>query len=142
MILWVTLLYDVQLSLIRWLSYFIDLQENRGQKIVKALAETGYYHLLFFAIEEPTNCAQVVTLILTAQQRQQLTDWLTFKQNIKSNELVPAEQARKILKTEYEKIKLEILESLAVNKPQEQMEIKSWLTKLIDKVLQIFKYQS
>ncbi|MBD2252881.1 serine/threonine protein kinase [Nostoc parmelioides] len=141
MILWVTLLYDVQLSLIRWLSYFIDLQENRGQKIVKALADTGYYHLLFFAIEEPTNCAQVVTLTLTAQQRQQLADWLAFKQNIKSNEFVSAEQARKILKTEYEKIKLEILENLAVNKPQEQMEIKSWLTKLIDKVLQIFKYQ-
>ncbi|MBD2345704.1 serine/threonine protein kinase [Anabaena subtropica] len=140
MILWVTVLYDIQISLIRWLSYFIDLQETRGQKIVKVLAETGYYHLLLFAIEEPTNCPQVVTLTLSAKQRQQLTDWLTTKEDIQSTELVAAEQAKNILKTEYEKIKLEILHNLAVNKPQEQIEIKNWFSKIIDKVLQIFKH--
>ncbi|BCL38184.1 serine/threonine protein kinase [Nostoc sp. MS1] len=138
MILWVTVLHDFQLSIIRWLSYFIDLQEVRGQKIVKALAETGYYHLLFFAIEEPHNCAQVITLTLSAKQRQQLIDWLTAQQNINTNEITTT-QAKNLLKTEYEKIKLEIMRNLAANKPQDQVEIKNWFAKLIDRVLQIFK---
>lgn len=140
MILWVTVLHNVQLSLIRWLSYFIDLQESRGQKIVRALADTGYYHLLFFPIEDPNNCAQVITLTLTAQQRQKLIDWLNSKQNIKPEQLVTTTQAKNSLKTEYEEIRLEIMRNLAANKPQEQVEIKSWFAKLIEQVLQIFKY--
>lgn len=140
MILWVTVLHDVELSLIRWLSYFIDLQESRGQSIVRFLADTGYYHLLFFALEEPKNCAQVITLTLTAQQRQQLIDWMTTNQNIEPDELVTTSQAKNILKTEYEEIRLEIMRNLTANKPQEQVEIKSWFAKLIEQVLQIFKH--
>ena len=76
MLLWVTVLYDAQISLTRWLSCFLDMKDNRGQKIVHSLAEKGYYHLLFFALEEPSTCVRVMTLILTAYQRQQLVDWL------------------------------------------------------------------
>ncbi|QLE58744.1 serine/threonine-protein kinase [Nostoc sp. TCL26-01] len=141
MILWVTVLCDSQISLVRWLSYFIDLTENNGQKILRVLAQTGYYHLLFFAIEAPNNCASVITLTLTAKQRQQLTDWLRIPQNTLSSELVSSDNAKSMLKAEYEKIKLEIMQNLAINKPQDNLEIKHWFSRLLKRVLQIFKNQ-
>lgn len=49
MLLWVTVLYDVQPSLTRWLPYFLDLKDTKSQNIARSLAEVGYYHLLFFS---------------------------------------------------------------------------------------------
>ncbi len=135
MLLWVTVLYDAQLSLTRWLSYFLDIKDHRGQKIVRVLADTGYYHLLFFALEEPTRCAHVMTLTLTAIQRQQLADSLAT--NLKANELISPEQAKNILKTEYEKVKLEIRQNLAVNPQFEKAGFKDWVSKLFERFLQL-----
>ena len=127
MILWTTVLYNANLPLTRWLSYFLDMKDSRGQKIVQILVETGYYHLLFFALEEPTNCAHVKTLTLTASQRQQLADWLELSQN--SPEVINDNQAKVILKAEYEKIKPEILRKLAVKNNNSKLNIKDWLFK-------------
>lgn len=135
MLMWVTVLYDAPLSLTRWLSYFLDMKDNRGQKIVRLLADTGYYHLLFFALEEPTRCTHVMTLTLTASQRQQLADWLMLNQ--KSHELISASQAKTLLKSEYEKLKLEILQKLSVNSPSEKIDFKTWMAQLFDRFLQI-----
>jgi serine/threonine protein kinase len=114
MLLWVTVLYDAQLSVTRWLSYFLDMKDIRGQKILRILSETGYYHLLFFSLEEPHNCAHVMTLTLTASQRQQIIDWLALNQE--SNEFISAKQAKIILKADYETRKPGILRKL-VTKP-------------------------
>ncbi|MFN6567502.1 serine/threonine-protein kinase [Dendronalium sp. ChiSLP03b] len=138
MLLWVTVLYDAQFSLTRWLSYFLDMKDSRGQKIIRILAETGYYHLLFFALEEPTRCAHVMTLTLTARQRQQLADWLAINHN--SNELISPNQAKIILKTEYEKLKLEILQNLAVNPQISKNSFRNWVSKLFDRFLQILAH--
>ncbi|MBE9051774.1 serine/threonine protein kinase [Nostocales cyanobacterium LEGE 11386] len=135
MLMWVTVLYNAPLSLTRWLSYFLDMKDNRGQKIVRLLADTGYYHLLFFALEEPTRCTHVMTLTLTASQRQQLADWLMLNQ--KSHELISAIQAKTLLKSEYEKLKLEILQKLSVNSLSEKIDFKTWMAQLFDKFLQI-----
>jgi eukaryotic-like serine/threonine-protein kinase len=135
MLLWVTVLYDAQLSLTRWLSYFLDIKDHRGQKIVRVLADTGYYHLLFFALEEPTRCAHVMTLSFTANQRQQLADYLATNQKL--NELISPDQARNILKAEYEKVKLEIRQNLAVNPQIAKAGFKDWVSKLFERFLQI-----
>jgi len=129
MLLWVTVLYDVQLSLTRWLSYFLDLKDNKGQKLVRSLAEAGYYHLLFFPLEEPNRCSHVMTLNLTASQRQQLTDWLDTSQ--KSDEFILPKQAKSILKVEYEKLKIDILQKLAVPQQSKKIWLKDWMKKYL-----------
>lgn len=138
MVLWVAVLYDARLSLIRWLSSFIDLTDNKGQKILRVLADTGYYHLLFFSLEEPDNSPQVITLTLTAKQRQQLVDWLNLAQNTPVN-TVTAEEAKVLLRREFEKIKLEIMQDLATSKQVDKFDAKNWLSQLITIFIQLFK---
>ncbi|MBW4479615.1 MAG: serine/threonine protein kinase [Tolypothrix brevis GSE-NOS-MK-07-07A] len=136
MILWTTVLYNANLPLTRWLSYFLDMKDTKGKKIVQRLAETGYYHLLFFAFEEPTNCAHVKTLTLTPSQRQQLAYWLELSQN--SPEVINSNQAKVILKAEYEKIKPEILRNLALNKNHNKLNVKHYLLKIFSKLVSFF----
>jgi eukaryotic-like serine/threonine-protein kinase len=135
MLLWVTVLYNSQLSLTRWLSYFLDLKDNRGERIVQILADKGYYHLLFFALEEPTQCAHVMTLTLSAKQKQQLTDWLELEQ--KSHEAIASEEAKTLLKSEYQKLKAEILQKLVEKQQIAKIGFRIWLSQLFDKFLQI-----
>ncbi|MBD6620114.1 serine/threonine protein kinase [Komarekiella sp. 'clone 1'] len=129
MLLWVTVLYDAQLSLTRWLSYFLDLKDNKGEKIARSLSEIGYYHLLFFPLENPNRCSHVMTLNLTAIQRQQLTDWLDMSQE--SNNFILPKQAKSILKAEYEKLKLDIIRKLVVHQTSEKVSLKDWMNKLL-----------
>lgn len=133
MILWATVLNDPNLSLTRWLSYLLDLKDSKGQKIVKVLAETGYYHLLFFTLEEPTRSPEVITLTLTASQRQQLSDCLQLSEQ--SNQVITSNQAKVILKAEYEKLKPEIIRKLAANTKPNRLDIKILLIKVFSKAL-------
>ncbi len=130
MLLWVTVLYDAQPSITKWLPYFLDLKDNKGQNIARSLAEVGYYHLLFFPLEDPTRCSHVTTLNLTANQRQQLVDWLDMSQQ--SKELISPNQAKNILKTEYEKLKLDILQKLSIHQKYEKESLKNWMTKFLE----------
>ncbi|MEH1817449.1 MAG: serine/threonine-protein kinase [Nostoc sp.] len=139
MLLWVTVLYDVQPSTTKWLPYFLDLKDNKSQNIARSLAEVGYYHLLFFPLEEPTHCSHVMTLNLTAKQRQQLMDWLDISQQ--SNELILPSQAKNILKTEYEKLKLDILRNLATHQKSETDGLKIWMTKFWEMFLKLLLHR-
>ncbi|MEH2113444.1 serine/threonine protein kinase [Nostoc sp.] len=135
MLLWVTVLYDAQPSMTKWLPYFLDLKDHKGQNIARSLAEVGYYHLLFFPLEDPTRCSHVTTLNLTANQRQQLVDWLNISQQ--SNELISPNQAKNILKTEYEKLKLDILRKLAAHQKAEKEGLKNWMVKFLEIFLKL-----
>ncbi|MEH2225009.1 serine/threonine protein kinase [Nostoc sp.] len=139
MLLWVTVLYDAQLSTTKWLPYFLDLKDNKSQNIARSLAELGYYHLLFFPLEEPTHCSHVTTLNLTAKQRQQLVDWLDISQQ--SNELILPSQAKNILKAEYEKLKLDILRNLATHQKSETDGLKIWMTKFLEMFLKLLLHR-
>ncbi|MBN3876593.1 serine/threonine-protein kinase [Nostoc sp. JL23] len=135
MLLWVTVLYDAQPSTTKWLPYFLDLKDNKGQNIARSLAEVGYYHLLFFPLEDPTHCSHVTTLNLTAKQRQQLVDWLDMSQQ--SNEFILPSQAKNILKAEYEKLKLDILRNLATHQKSETEGLKTWMNKFLKMFLKL-----
>ncbi|OYD94087.1 serine/threonine protein kinase [Nostoc sp. 'Peltigera membranacea cyanobiont' 210A] len=139
MLLWVTVLYDAQPSTTKWLPYFLDLKDNKSQNIARSLAEVGYYHLLFFPLEDPTHCSHVTTLNLTAKQRQQLIDWLDMSQQ--SNELILPSQAKNILKTEYEKLKLDILRNLATHQKSETDGLKIWMTKFWEMFLKLLLHR-
>ncbi|MBD2568071.1 serine/threonine protein kinase [Anabaena lutea] len=131
MVLWVTMLYDDQSALIRWLSYYLDLKEIREEKILHTLAETGYYHLLFFACEEPHKCAYVTTFILTAQQRQTLADNINLSQKF-DQKIISSSQGKSLLKKEYEKLRLEVNKKLNTLDKKPTIILKSWLVKLFD----------
>lgn len=141
MLLWVTVLYDTQLYLTRWLSYFLNMKDIKGQNLVRVLAEKGYYHLLLFPLEEPHNCSHVITLTLTNSQRQQLTDWLTKSQD--ANEFISAKQAKVILKAEYERVKVKIMRKLTTESKNDKNDIQScWVNiffALFQKVMSILK---
>ncbi|MFN6535976.1 MAG: serine/threonine protein kinase [Nostoc sp. EkiNYC01] len=135
MLLWVTVLYDAEPSLTKWLPYFLDLKDRKGQNIARSLAEVGYYHLLFFPLEDPNRCSHVTTLSLTASQRQQLIDWLNMNQKL--NESILPQEAKTILKVEYEKLKLDILRKLVAAQKIEKESLKNRLAKFWE---MIFKF--
>lgn len=135
MLLWVTVLYNAEPSLTKWLPCFLDLKDNKGQKIARSLAEVGYYHLLFFALEDPNRCSHVTTLSLTANQRQQLVDCLEMSQQL--NETILPNQAKNLLQTEYEKLKLDILRKLAVEQKSEKEGSKKWMAKFLEIFLKL-----
>ncbi|MFN6559942.1 MAG: serine/threonine protein kinase [Nostoc sp. ChiSLP01] len=137
MLLWVTVLYDAEPSLTKWLPYFLDLKDNKGQNIARSLAEVGYYHLLFFPLEDPNRCSHVTTLSLTANQRQQLMDSLSTNQEF--NESILPQEAKNILKIEYEKLKLDILRKLVAEQKTEKENLKNRLAKFWEI---IFKFLS
>jgi len=130
MILWITMLYDSNSSLIRWLSYYLDFKNPLEQKVVQSLAEIGYYHLLFFALEEPNKCTHVLTLSLSANQRQQLSDAISSHHVV--NENITSKQAKVMLKGEYEKIRLEIIRKLESSQKNDIVGFKYWIGKLFE----------
>ncbi len=135
MLLWVTVLCDGKFELTRWLSYCLDFKDNRSQKIIRLLADTGYYHLLFFCLEEPSVCSYVMTLSISASQRQQLIDWLENAQKLTLE--FSCQENKKELKLQYEKMKPDILQRLAVNRQEQKLDVKKWIIKLFDKFLHI-----
>ncbi|PHK17042.1 protein kinase, partial [Nostoc linckia z15] len=136
-LLWVTVLYDNQPSLTKWLPYFLDLKDNKGQNIARSLAEVGYYHLLFFPLEDPNRCSHVITLSLTANQRQQIIDSLNMNQQL--NESILPQEAKNLLKIEYEKLKLDIVRKLIAEQKIEKENFKNRLAKFWE---MLFKFLS
>jgi eukaryotic-like serine/threonine-protein kinase len=116
---------DSKLDLTRWLSYFLDMKDVRGQKILQALTATGYYHLLFFALEDPTKCQKVITLTLSAKQRQQLLDWIAESEKI--NPDISPNKTKNILRLKYEKLKPEILSRIIEQQKNDSMSFREWL---------------
>ncbi|MBD2291965.1 serine/threonine protein kinase [Anabaena sphaerica FACHB-251] len=132
MILWVTMLYDEQSDLIRWLSYYLDIKDNKEEKILRNLAGIGYYHLLLFAREDPHKCSHVMTFMLTAKQRQYLSDAINLSQNKNFDKLTSSHQAKILLKIEYEKLKSQISKKLNTKSKKPGGFFKSWLVRLFD----------
>ncbi|AFZ02265.1 serine/threonine protein kinase [Calothrix sp. PCC 6303] len=130
-ILWVTALCDGDFGLTRWLSYFLDLQDSKSQKVAQSLASNGYYHLLFFALEDPTKCQDVMTIMLSAYQRQALMDWL--EQSEKTKSLIAIDDSKAILKSHYEKIKPEIIGAIAENNKALKTGMKQWFKKILSR---------
>lgn len=106
MLLWITLIYNRQYGA-KWLPYYLDLKISLGQQLTLTLGQTGFYRLLFFARETPHRCAHVLTSSIASIQRQRLQDWveMSYKLVSSGDPLV----SRNLLKTEYEKIKPQIL---------------------------------
>jgi len=109
MLLWINLLYNRHYGA-KWFPYYLDLKTSFGREITRILGQTGYYRMLFFAREAPSQCAHVIFLSIASAQRQRLQQWMTLS-NTQVSSANP-QMSKSILKAEYEKIKLLILAKL------------------------------
>jgi serine/threonine-protein kinase len=106
MLLWITALYNRELGP-RWLSCYLDLKTPMGQQMVRQLGESGCYRILFFALEEPPRCANVMTSTIAPLQRQMLQEWANTSQTLVS--AAQPQMSKSLLKQEFEKLKPKIL---------------------------------
>jgi eukaryotic-like serine/threonine-protein kinase len=114
MILWITVLYHRELGP-RWLPCYLDLKTPAGQKVTRLLSETGCYWILFFAMENPQRCQQVMKSTIAPNQCKMLLEWANTSQIMQAGK---PQITKKMLKQELEKLKPKIagkLEGLRTN---------------------------
>jgi serine/threonine-protein kinase len=107
--LWITAIYDPELGT-RWLPCYLDMKLPAAQDMALLLSETGYYPLLFFPIEAPDQCMNVMTLTIDPYQRQLLRQWVQASQLAIST--APMAVSKSALKAEFEKFKPQIVQKL------------------------------
>ncbi|MBD2384223.1 serine/threonine protein kinase [Cylindrospermum sp. FACHB-282] len=109
MLLWITVIYNRKHGP-KWLPYYLDLKTIFGQEIIRLLRHTGYYRLLFFARESPSRCAHVLLSSVAPGQCERLKQWVQTGDIMASS--ADPQLSKSLLKTEYEKIKPQILAKL------------------------------
>ncbi|MBE9005356.1 serine/threonine protein kinase [Fortiea sp. LEGE XX443] len=117
MLLWITVIYNRKHG-VKWLPYYLDLKTSLGQDIARLLAKNGYYRLLFFAREAPSNCFHILLCSIATAQRKNLEQWA--EESKISGSSVDPQISKNVLKNEYEKIKPQILsklEAMATDSP-------------------------
>jgi serine/threonine-protein kinase len=119
-VFWITAIYNKLQSRDgpRWLRCYLDLKTPHGQDMARLLSEKGQYQILLFALEEPENCAHVITVKLPASQCSLLQQWAITSQSWVS--VGQAAMSKNLLQTEFEKLKPKIVsemetDSLAVS---------------------------
>ncbi|MBC6433582.1 serine/threonine protein kinase [Nostoc sp. HG1] len=109
MLLWITVIYNRKHGA-KWLPYYLDLKTSLGQEIARLLQHTGYYRLLFFARETPNHCTHILHSSIASAQRQRLQEWVAISNTLMSS--ADPQMSKSLLKSEYEKIKPQILAKL------------------------------
>jgi eukaryotic-like serine/threonine-protein kinase len=107
--LWITAIYDPELGT-RWLPCYLDMKLPAAQEMALLLSESGCYPLLFFPIEAPEQCTNVMTLTIDPYQRQLLRQWVQASQLAIST--APMTVSKRALKTEFEKFKPQIIKKI------------------------------
>ncbi|BAZ38219.1 serine/threonine protein kinase [Calothrix sp. NIES-4101] len=110
MLMWITVIYNRRFGA-KWLPYYLDLKTSFGQEITRLLGQTGYYHLLFFAREQPSHPCHVLSSTIASTQCRRLQEWVEMSNNLPSS--AQPQISKNYLKNEYEKIKPQILVKLA-----------------------------
>ncbi|MGK7872569.1 MAG: serine/threonine protein kinase [Xenococcaceae cyanobacterium] len=105
MLLWITVLHNLEHGP-RWLPCYLDLKTSVGQEVTRILGESGCYRILFFALNEPQRCKNVMTLTIAADQCKILNDWANASQTLRAGQ---PEISKTWLKQEFEKLKPKIL---------------------------------
>lgn len=119
MILWITVLYHRDYGP-RWLPCYLDLKTSSGQRFAALLGETGNYSLLFFALEKPAACQQVLTATVAPNQCKLLKEWAITSNSMEGGK---PQVTKRLLKQEFEKLKPKIEAKLAQVKPSFNKEV-------------------
>jgi eukaryotic-like serine/threonine-protein kinase len=114
MILWITTIFDSGIGP-RWMPCYLDLKTKKGRESTFLLAETGYYPLIYFAIEHPDQPANVRTNAISPKQSKNFLTWLEQADQIPARGF--ASLSKEHLKKAYEKEKPKILQKLTASTP-------------------------
>jgi serine/threonine protein kinase len=110
MLLWLTVLYSPNLGP-KWLPCYLDMQNPQNQSLVKSLAENERYPLIFFTLESPHSCINVLSSYIDQRQRQLLKTWVEQSKRIPAS--AKSQLSKHLLKQEYKQIQLRIQQDLA-----------------------------
>ncbi len=112
MVLWLTVLYSRQHGP-RWLPCYLDLKQPQGQQIIHALADTGSYGIVMFALGKPQKCQKILTSNIASQQCKLFKEWAKDSLSIHSNDPKTSKKtSKKRLKEEYQQLKPKIMRKL------------------------------
>lgn len=114
-LLWITLLYHPKQEP-RWLPCYLDLKTVKGQKITRNLAEFGFYRILFFSLDQPGYCQNVMNSTINPNNRVMLKQWANASQVTRTSGRPLA--AKSILKRELKNLKQKILLKMETINPQ------------------------
>ncbi|MEH1842366.1 MAG: serine/threonine-protein kinase [Nostoc sp.] len=109
MLLWVTVLYNRQLAP-KWLPCYLDMQNPQNLRLVSFLAENEHYPLIFFTLEAPHSCTNVLSSPIEPTERQMLKTWAQQIHNLPPTS-VP-HLSKQLLKQQYKQIQSQILQHL------------------------------
>ena len=110
MLLWITAIYNYKNGP-KWLTCYLDLKTKFGWETTHLLGETGYYQILLFAKEAPQRVHLVLNSSIASAQTLRLQEWVKISHSLVSRG--NPQLSKNLLKTEYEKIKPQILTKLA-----------------------------
>lgn len=112
MVLWITALYNRlhnQENGPRWLRCYLDLKTPHGQTVMRLLGEKQEYHILLFALENPQECAHVISVKIPAQASG-IKQWTIMAHSTPS--VGQPSTSKSLLQAEFEKQKPRIVEDL------------------------------
>ncbi|BAQ63417.1 serine/threonine-protein kinase [Geminocystis sp. NIES-3709] len=117
MILWLTVLYSPEDGA-RWLPCYLDLKTKIGQQVVNLLSDSKKYFLLFYPLDNPNKCQNILSFKVMLKQRTSLKQWASVSNMLNINHNEEAVISRKKLKEDLERLKPKII--LDIEKTQTQ----------------------
>ncbi|MEC4894590.1 MAG: serine/threonine-protein kinase [Oscillatoria sp. PMC 1051.18] len=106
MVLWITVLHNQEYGP-RWLPCYLDLKTSAGQRMARILGESGSYRILFFALEDPKRCQNVLKSTIDPTQCKMLIKWADDSQGMRVT--ASPQISKNVLKKEFERLKPKIL---------------------------------
>jgi eukaryotic-like serine/threonine-protein kinase len=114
MLLWVTLLYSQERGA-KWLPCYLDMQNPHHLNLVRSLAASDRYALIFFTLESPHTCTEVSSSRIGLRQQQMLETWLKQTHTLPSVPISASYLSKKLLKQHYKLLQSRILKQLTSN---------------------------
>ncbi len=113
MVLWITAIYNRLHSKEngpRWLRCYLDLKTAQGQELTRLLATHGQYQIMLFAVENPHQCAHIITVKIHESQCSGLKQWAIVAQT--SPSVSSPSTSKNLLQAEFENLKPRIVSDL------------------------------
>ncbi len=112
MLLWVTLLYSrvrvtspKQNPNTKWLPCYLDMQNQHHLDIVRSLSENDIYPIIFFSLQSPHTCINVLESRIDSRQQQKLKFWLQQINLLPTASSLRMDLSKKLLHEHYQKMR-------------------------------------
>ncbi|MGY6529787.1 MAG: serine/threonine protein kinase [Cyanobacterium sp.] len=118
MVLWLTVLYSHEWGA-RWLPCYLDLKTDKGQQIADLLSDSKKYYLLFFPLNQSTQCINFLPFKIMLKQRTNIKQWISVSRMLNIEDNRQALVSKKRLQADLEAMKPDILKDLEASNDSE-----------------------